>query len=147
MKKSERIKKEKQLKKLLGFIAGFILLSGIFMILVIPGAYSETIPGSTNTRAAIAISIAATLRFVFFFWILWMVNKISTIGLKRKINDYALAIGISILLLGLVYLDGAMAFTNNEPKYISALMLFSIICDLFAVILSLIIFFTNRSQK
>lgn len=139
--------REKQIKKILGFVAGFILLSVIFMLLVIPGVYGETLTDAKNTGAAIAIAIAAALRFILFFWAIWIVKKISSDGLYRKINDYLVVIGISLFLLGLVYTDGAAAYSNNEPRYISAFMFTSVICDLFAAILSFAATYMNRKKS
>lgn len=138
--------KENLIRKLIGFVAGFILLSVIFMILVIPGVYSETTPDEKNAGAAIAIAVAGSLRLILFFWTIRIARKIASEGLYRKINDYLLVIVISLFVLGLVYTDGAVAYSNVEPKYISTFMLTSVFCDLFGAILAIVIIILNKKE-
>src|SRR5210317_211864 len=127
--------------KMTGFTAGLLMLSVIFMILIIPSVYSDSIPNEKNTGALIGITLAAVIRITLFILTIRLYGIIKRNKYLRKNGDYFMVIGILSILFGLLYSDGAFAFYNEEPLYIAPFMFASVFCDLFAGILLIIVAF------
>jgi len=121
-----------------------LLLSILLMIAVIPGVFTKSLPNKYNTGAAIAISLAIVIRLTIVFWCLSTIKKIRRNGKKRK-TAYVV-IGILLIVFGLIYMDGAIAYLNNKDiLYVSYLMFTSVFCDFTAAILTFTAaFLSNR---
>lgn len=120
--------------------AGMLLLSLLLMIIVIPGVYTETLPNKNNPGAVIAISLAIFIRVLLIFWYGVKIKNIRNNNEKR-ITGHIVS-GILIIILGLIYLDGAFAFLDNRNiLYVSYLMFASVFCDLIASLLTFIAIF------
>ena len=105
------------------------------MVIIIPGVYSRTLPDEKNLNAVIGILAAISLRLLLIIWYLLLIKKIRADTDKRKIG-YIL-IGIFLIIFGLVYTDGAIAFFDHKNVlYISYLMFTSVLCDFIASILT-----------
>jgi len=110
------------------------------MIIIIPGVYTKTLPNENNPGAVIGISLAIIIRLVIIIWYILTIKKIRNNGEKRK-TGY-IVIGILIIIFGLIYLDGAIAFLDNKNiLYVSYLMFTSVFCDLIASIITFIALF------
>ena len=123
--------------RLLVIAVGILLLSILFLLIVAPGVYTKTLPGSANTGALIGISLAIIFRLALLFGYLLIIKR-SRHNDNIRIGGY-IAIGVVLLLLGLIDTDGAFAYLDNKDVlYISFLMFTSIFCDLTAAILTFI---------
>jgi hypothetical protein len=131
------MKKQAGKELILTIAASILLISIIFMGIVLPGAYTKTLPNEYNTGALVAILLALLFRLPIFFWYLSTIKKIRRGGDKNK-TGYVL-MGILLIIFGLVYLDGAIAFSDNDHiLYISYLMFASVFIDLLASILTFV---------
>mgnify|MGYP001072956710 CR=1 FL=1 len=130
-----------QIKERILIIAtGILLISILLMIIIIPGVYTKTLPNENNPGAVIGISLAIIIRLVIIIWYILTIKKIRNNGEKRK-TGY-IVIGILIIIFGLIYLDGAIAFLDNKNiLYVSYLMFTSVFCDLIASIITFIALF------
>jgi hypothetical protein len=132
-------------ERVLIIAAGMLLLSILLMIIIIPGVYSKTLPNEKNLGAVIGISLAIIMRLLLIIWYIFKLKKIRNNTEKRK-TGY-IVIGILIIILGLMYLDGAFAFLDHRNiLYVSYLMFTSVFCDLTAFILNFIAIFL-KSRK
>ena len=139
------MKKLHRNERILIIAAGMLLLSILLMIIVIPGVYTRTLPNANNLGAVIGISLAIIFRLLILIWYISIIKKIRRDGEKRKAGY--ISIGILLIIFGLIYSDGAFAFSNNENiLYVSYLMFTSVFCDLIASILTFIAIFL-KSQK
>ena len=122
-----------------------LLISIILMAIIIPGVYTKTLPNEYNTGAVIGISLAILIRILIFFWYISTIKKIRRNGKKSKIAY--IVIGILLIIFGLIYSDGAIAFLDNKDiLYVSYLMFTSVFFDLVASILTFMAALFN-SQK
>ena len=132
-------------ERILIIAAGILLLSILLMIIVIPGVYTRTLPNANNPGAVIGISLAIIIRLLILIWYISIIKKIRHDGEKRKAGY--ICIGIFLIIFGLIYSDGAFAFSNDENiLYVSYLMFTSVLCDFIASILIFITIFL-KSQK
>jgi hypothetical protein len=139
------MKKFHRNERILIIAAGMLLLSILLMIIVIPGVYTRTLPNANNLGAVIGISLAIIIRLLILIWYISIIKKIRRDGEKRKAGY--ISIGILLIIFGLIYSDGAIAFSNNENiLYVSYLMFTSVLCDLIASILTFIAIFL-KAQK
>lgn len=139
------MKKIQRKERILNISIGMLLVSIFFMIIVIPVVYTRTLPNEKNLGAAIGITLAIIFRLFIISWYLSIIKKNRLNGEKRK-PGYIL-IGTLLIILGLIYLDGAIAFLDNKNiLYVSYLMFTSAFCDSIASILTFIAIFL-KSQK
>ena len=133
--------KKNQRKEIILIIAvGMLLLSILLMIIIIPGVYTRTLSNENNLGAVIGISLAIMFRLLIIIWYILKIKKIRDNAEKRK-TGY-IFIGILLIILGLIYSDGAFAFLDKKNViYISYLMFTSVFCDLSASILTFIAIF------
>ncbi len=114
-----------------------LILSILFLLIITPGVYTKTLPGSNNTGALIGMSLAIVLRVALLFGYLITIKR-SRKNDNIRIGSYIL-IGVLLLILGLIDTDGAFAFLDNtDVLYISYLMFTSIFFDLTAATLTFI---------
>ena len=112
-------------ERILIIAAGMLLLSILLMIIIIPGVYTRTLPNENNLGAVIGISLAIIIRLLIIIWYISIIKKIRSDDEKRK-TGY-IVIGILLIIFGLIYSDGAFAFSNNENiLYVSYLMFTSV---------------------
>ena len=129
------------------FIAvGILLLSILLMIIILPGIIYDSTPQANPKGAAIGILLAILIRLIIFAWF------IKVIRTARHSSGYkkggSLSIGILLLVFGFIYLDGAFAFLSHKNIfYVSILMFISVLCDLVASIMSIIVFFLKPLKK
>jgi len=139
------MRKFQKTERILIISAVMLLLSILFMIIVIPGVYTSSLPNEPNPGAVIGISLAIVIRLLIIYWYKTIINKIRRGGEQRK--SVYIIIGILLLLFGLIYSDGAVAFLNNTIiPYVSWLMFTSVFCDLIASILTFIAIYINREK-
>jgi len=139
------MKKLQSNQRLLITAAGFLLLSILLMIIIIPGVYAKSLPNEKNMGAVIGISLAIIIRLLILNGYRLIIKKIRRDGEAKKAGY--ISIGILLILFGLIYSDGPFAFHNNEGiPYVSYLMFASVGCDLIAAILTFVALLF-RSQK
>ena len=123
-------------RKTLIIVSGIVLLSAVLMIVIIPGVLHDTFPGAAPKNAAKAILVAMIFHLLVLFGFLtaFLVNKR---GGQVK-NGVYISLGIVLLILGLVFTDGAIAFFGHTNiLYVSILMFICMLCDLVAAILTI----------
>ena len=140
------MKKQKHTYITSSLAAGLLLLSAIFMVLILPAVYSDSIPNEYNTGAFIGIVLAIVIRVLFFIITVRLYNNIKWSAYSRKNADYFVVTGILTLLFGLLYTDGALAFYNKEPFYVASFMFASVCCDFFSGIFLFITAFVYRKK-
>ena len=139
------MKKNQRNERILVNAAAFLLLSIILMIVIIPGVLNDTTPRANPIGAVSGISIALIIRLVIFLGYVRIIRQ-NRRAIRKKKGEY-LAIGILLIVFGLIYLDGAFAFLSHDDiLYVSILMFTSTLCDLVAGILTIIAFFL-KPQK
>src|SRR5210317_1260022 len=97
--------------RILFIAAGLLLLSMLLMIAVIPGILSET-SNAYRYTAVYAILAALIIRLLIFMGYIIVIRKNKRDSKQRR-PGY-LVIGILLILFGLIYMDGAFAFSNNK---------------------------------
>lgn len=136
--------KPQRIEKILKIAAGILLLSIVLMLIIIPGVLADSEPGANPSRAVMGISLAIIFRLLFFFGYLKIIRDAKQ-SLKRKI-EY-IVIGILLLVFGLIYMDGAFAFLDHKNIfYVSILMFGSVLCDLVAGTMTVIVYFLKPKK-
>lgn len=131
---------EKRNERILFIAAAFLLLSIIMMIIIIPGVLNDTTPRANPIGAVTGISIALIIRLVIFLCYVIIIRRNRRVIRKNK-GVYQ-AIGILLIVFGLIYMDGAFAFLSHDDiLYVSILMFTSTLCDLVAGIMTIIVSF------
>ena len=124
---------------------GILMLSILLMIIILPGVYTRSLPEANNPNAVIGITLAIIVRLLILLWYRSIIKKTRRDGEKRKVE--CICIGILLIILGLIYSEGAFAFLNNENiVYVPYLMFTSIFCDFIASLLTFIAAF-SKSRK
>lgn len=140
------MKKLQKNEKLLIIAAGIVLLSIILMIIVIPGILNDTYPNATPKNATIAILVAIIIHLVIFFGYIKVIRDSRRSSNKRK-PEY-LVLGFLLILFGTIHLDGAFAFLHHENiLFVSILMFTSVLCDIVASILTIIVYFLKPQKE
>lgn len=137
---------KKQIVVRISIIASSILLiSIILMIIVLPGILSDTTPGANPESAGTGIFLAILFRALIFMGYIKIIRNYRR-GSKKRMVEY-MVVGVLIMVLGLIYMDGAFAFLSHENiLYVSRLMFISVFCDLVASILTIIVFFLQPKK-
>ncbi len=128
------------------FIAfGIILLSIMLMIITIPLALNNTSKNINSESSSIGISIAV----IIHIFILGIYFKLIRENKRNKYRDGGyVAVAVLFIIFGLIYMDGAIAFVNSkETRLISILMFGSVLCDLAASVLMIIIYILKPKRK
>lgn len=114
--------------------AGILLLSIISMIAIIPGILNDVshpnpkLPINKGIIPAILIHLFIFISYLIIIGLNWLDGK------KRK--ALKITLGVLLIIFGLIYLDGAIAFSNNENIiYVPYLMFTSVFCNLIASVL------------
>lgn len=138
--------KKLQRKKRISYLAaGILLLSIILMIIIIPGILNDTYHRANAKGAAMAILMAITIHLLIFIWYIILIKRDKPDSKKRKAGY--IVIGILLIFFGLIYMDGAFAFTDHKNiLYVSFFMFTSTFCDLVASILIFTTYFL-KPQK
>jgi hypothetical protein len=138
--------KKKQRKERMLFKAVIILVFSILlMIPIIPGVYTKSLPNENNYGAVVGISLAIVFRLLIIIWYGIKIKKMRD-GTEKRKTGYVV-IGILLVLLGLIYSDGALAFLDKKNiPYVSYFMFSSVFCDLIAAIITFRIPFL-KTQK
>ncbi len=142
------VMKNSQVKvSVLSIAAGLLLISILLLTIIMPGVYYKSLPNENNPGSIIGISMVIIFRLLLVIWYISIIKKNRLDSEKRK-TAY-IVIGILLIILGLISLDGAFAFLDNKNTlYISYLMFTSVICDLIASILTFTaIFFKSQNLK
>ena len=134
---------EKQRKIFL--VDALLMLLGVLALAgVIPRLLQESSTGSIPQEAAIATAAAMGIRMLFLVAFL-IGSRLSK--RKRHINrEINLAAGIVLLLLGLVLMDGAFAYTDSL-LFVSIGMFVCIFCDLAVVGISVAALFILKPKR
>lgn len=132
-------------ERILFIASGILLLSIILMITVIPWILNDTSPNANPKTAALAVSAAIIIRLIIFILYLKFIRDNRRNSKNRK-GEY-LGIGFFLGLLGLIYMDGAIAFLSHQNMlFVSILMFSSTACDLVSSTMMVILFFL-KPQK
>lgn len=126
-------------------VAGIILFSIIVMIATIPIALSNTSENINSESSGIGIIIAIIMHLVvlgIYLKVVWENKQ------NRNRDGGYIAVAIILIILGLIYLDGAIAFvTDRETLFISILMFGSVFCDIAASVMMIVIYLSKPSNK
>ena len=134
---------EKQ-RKIFRIDALLMLVATLALAGVIPRLLQESSTGSIPQEAAIATAAAMGIRMLFLVAFL-IGSRLSK--RKRHINrEINLAAGIVLLLLGLVLMDGAFAYTDSL-LFVSIGMFVCIFCDLAVVGISVAALFILKPKR
>jgi len=134
---------EKQ-RQIFSIDAVLMLLGVIALAIVIPKLLQESSTDSIPKAAVIATAAAAGIRLVI---LLLFLLGIRLSNQKRHINrEINLAAGIVLLLLGLVLMDGAFAYTDSLV-FVSIGMFVCVFCDFAIVGISVAALFILRPKK
>jgi CDP-diglyceride synthetase len=125
--------------------AGIILFSIIVMIVTIPIALNNTSDNINSESSSIGITIAIIMHLIvlgIYLKVVWENKQ------NRNRDGGYIAVAIILTILGLIYMDGAIAFiTDRETLFISILMFGSVFCDIAASVMMIVIYFSKPSSK
>jgi hypothetical protein len=131
-------------RKIFSYVAGLLVISVLALIVVLPRLIQEVSPDGIPKAAPIATAVAAGIRLLIFFGILY---GISLTKRKRRINnEINLATAIVLFLLGFVLMDGAFAYADSLV-FVSVGMFISVFCDFAAAVVSIVALFLLRKRK
>ena len=132
-------------ERILFVASGFLLLSIVLMIVVIPLMLTNTSSNIAPKSAAIGVSIAIIIHLIILILYVKFTKESRHSSMNRK-GEY-IGIGIIPILLGLIYMDGAIAFVSHEDTlFVSILMFTSTLCDFLASIMMITLFFLKPQQ-
>lgn len=132
-------------EKILKRAAGFLVLSMLLMVVVIPFILNDQSPGASPKNAGIGVSLAILIRMILFLGFLKLIRD----NRKNSNNRQAvyIVLGSLVIFFGLIYMDGAFAFLSHDHMlHVSIIMFASIICDFTAGLMTIILFFL-KPQK
>ena len=112
---------------------GFLILSLILMFIIIPGIFNDpkTAASGNPYGAIIGISLAIVIRLFILRFFLRFLREIKQRTLRR--SSIYISIGVILVIMALIYIDGAYSFTNHEAiPHVSPMMFGSVVCDLLA---------------
>lgn len=128
------MKKLRKNERISFIAAGILLLSIILMIIIIPGILNDVSHPNPELAVNKGIKPAIIIHLLIFISYVVIIGLNRRDGKKRKAGY--IIIGILLILFGLIYVNGAIAFSNNENiLYVSYLMFTSVLCDIIASIL------------
>jgi hypothetical protein len=140
------MKKLLESERILMIAVGILLLSILLMIIILPGIFYDSAPQANPKGAAIGILLAILIHLIIFAGFIKVIRK-TRISTRYKKGEF-LAIGILLLVFGFIYLDGAFAFLSHKNIfYVSILMFISVLCDLVASTISIIVYFSKPLKK
>ena len=140
------MRKNQRKERTIIIAAGMLLLSILLMIIIIPGVYTRSLQNENNLGAALGISGLIVIRLIIFISYVSIIKKIRSDGKKGKAGY--IIIGILLILLGLINLDGAFAFVDSKKiLYVSLLLFTSVFCDLIASVLTFIASFLKPQKR
>jgi hypothetical protein len=126
--------------KTLIIVAGIVLVSIVLMIPTILGVLQDTSPGAAPKNAAVAILVAMIFHLLVLFGFLVVIRLNKQSGKLRK--GVCIFLGIVLLLLGLIFSDGAFSFLGHKNMlFVSILMFISVFCDIIAAIITFLAMF------
>ena len=125
--------------------AGILVFSILLMIVTLLLALSNTSDNINSESSGIGITIAIILHLI----ILGIYIKVIWENKRTKYRDGSyVAVAILFIILGLIYMDGAIAFVNSrETRLISMLMFASVFCDIAASVMMIIIYILKPRRK
>lgn len=134
---------EKQ-RKIFRIDALLMGVGSLALALAISKLYKESTADSVPMAAVIATTVAMGIRLLFLLAFLVGAGLSKR---KRHINrEINMAAGVVLLLLGLVLMDGAFAYTDNQIL-VSVCMFVCVFCDFSVVGISVAALFILRSKK
>ncbi|HKJ42767.1 MAG TPA: hypothetical protein VKA27_11785 [Sunxiuqinia sp.] len=139
------MKKSPRNERILYVAVSILLFSIILMIITIPVVFIDTSPHATPRTATTAIFVAIVIHLIILFGYIKVIRE-NRHNLKSKNGEY-IGIGVLLILFGLIYMDGAFAFSAHETTlWVSILMFTSTLCDFTAAVMTIIVFFL-KPQK
>ena len=115
------------------------------MIVIIPGILNDTYHNAYAKGAVLGVSLAIIIRLIIFSGYIKIIRDNRRSGKKSK-GAY-IAIGILLIVFGLIYMDGAFAFLDHKNiLYVSILMFMSILCEFVASILTFVVLFLKPKK-
>jgi hypothetical protein len=115
--------------------AGLVLLVPVLVIIVIPFIILDKTPGATPGSAIFGI-IIITIPHVLILFAFRAMIVASKRGDRLK-NIVYIASGIGLLFLGLMILDGAVAYARHIEMYVASILMFMCIgCDFSAAVMA-----------
>ena len=132
-------------ERILFIVSGFLLLSIILMVAVIPVMLTNTSSNIAPKSSAIGVSVAIIIHLIILILCVKFTRESRHSRINRK-GEY-IGIGIIPILLGLIYMDGAIAFVSHEDTlFISILMFATTLCDFVASTMMITLFFLKPQQ-
>lgn len=133
-------------ERILFVAVGILLLSILLMIIILPGIYYDSSPQANPKGAAIGILLAILIHLIIFAGFIKVIRTNRNSSTHKK-GEF-LGVGILLLVFGFIYLDGAFAFLSHDDIiYVPILMFISVLCDLVASIMNIIVFFLKPQKK
>ena len=122
------------------------MLSILLMIVTLPGILTDKSPDADPKPASLAVSAAIAIRLVIFILYLKFIRQNRQNSKNRK-GEY-LGIGFFLVILGLIYMDGALAFLSHQTMLVFSILMFgSTTCDLVASLMIIILFFLKPQKS
>lgn len=127
-------------------ISGVLLLIAIVVVAItIPVILKKVSTTSIPMIAVYALMGALAIRILIFVGYLKIIrdNKHS---LTNRRGEY-IGIGALIMIFALVYMDGAIAYSDkSETMLLSVLMFITVICEMAAALLTIVLFFLKLQK-
>jgi hypothetical protein len=132
-------------EKISFYAAGVIIISVLLMIVAIPLLYRDTFPQENPSGPLTGISLAIGIHLL----ILGIYIKTLRENRHAVTRDGGyVAVGILLIIFGLIYMDGAVAFFPDENTiFLSLVMFASTFCDFLASIIVITVFFLKPKKK
>jgi hypothetical protein len=136
--------KAKVQRRIMITAAGLVLLSIVLMVITLPRILHDTSAGANPESAAKAVVIVMVLH------VLAIVGFLSILRVNKrdgKINKAGcIVLGVALLLLGFVVMDGASAFLDRI-LFVSILLFISAFCDIVAALITFIALFLKPKKS
>jgi hypothetical protein len=140
------MKKQSKDERIIFIATGLLLLSILLLIAIIPGIFNDTYHNANAKGAVFGVSLAIVFRFIIIGGYIKIIKDTRRSGKKSK-GAY-IAIGILLIVFGLISMDGAFAFLyHKDIPHVSILMFTSVIFDFMASILTFLVLFIKPKKS
>jgi amino acid transporter len=134
-----------RVQKISYYAAGVISISVLLMIAAIPFLYSDTFPYEDPSSPLTGILLAIAIHLII------LLIYIKTLRENRKAvtrDGGYVAVGILLIIFGLIYMDGAIAFSSRKSTMLLSIVMFtSTFCDLVASVMMITVFYLKPKKR
>ena len=131
---------------MLVFAAGILCLSIFLMIFVIPWILFDSSLNANPKTASIGVGLAIVIRLTILVLLRKFIRE--SRGSNRNRNGEYIGVGVFLIIVGLIYLDGAVAFFSYPNVHlVSILMFMSSFLDTSAAFLLFGLFFLKPQSS